>query len=208
MSFPEEVELIKQIVSRFEDPVIVDLGARRGEDTDWVIAACKKQPRAVLVEADIANYKDLVARNLPVDCVYGAIADHDGTCDFWENHDLGWGYGSIYAPMPGANSVNYDMFKRTENVPCFTFDTLFRQQKLEHIDLLWVDLHGAEKDMIRFGREAMSKTHHLFMEALDNKLYEGSATKQELMAMLPGWRLVKEFPWNILLRNEELDGKP
>ncbi len=204
MSFPEEKEALISIARNCENPTIVELGAQDGEDMEWLLAACQhKNPRAVMVEADQYLFSYLVKRVPGHRHVYGAIADHDGECMFWENHapQTGCGYGSIYDPLPG-NSVDYSYFKKTGPIPCFTFDTLYRKYEIGRIDILRVDIHGAEKDMIQHGQEALKNTRHLFIEFFDEPTYLGMATRTQLLAMLPGWTVIKQFPWNLLLRND------
>jgi hypothetical protein len=36
-------------------------------------------------------------------------------------------------------------------------------------------------------------------------LYEGEALKPELIALLPGWTLLEDFGFNLLLRNDRCD---
>ncbi len=209
MTFPVEQERITAILKILNVPTIVELGAHEGEDMEWMLEAVGGKPaRAVMVEADHVNFMKLVTRGLPGNHYYlhGAIAGHDGTCDFWECRDSGGGFGSIYPPLSGL-SVLPAQFKKITAIPCLTFDRLFADAGLDEIDLLWVDIHGAEKDMIAFGREALKRTHYLFVECFDTPVYEGMATKAELLGMLPGWTVVETFPWNMLVVNDHFEGK-
>lgn len=205
MSFPEERVAVTEILKKSPDPVcIVELGAQDGADAAWMLNVLSgRNPRCVLVEADKTNF-DLIGPQgfLPEDTVYGAIASYNGTCDFWENRDSGGGFGSIYKPNRERLAVDSTQWRKTGPIPCFTFDDLYAKLKLGRIDLLYVDIHGAEKDMIQFGQQALKETRYLFIEAVDYRMYEGAATASELLAMLPGWTLLKTFPWNLLLKND------
>lgn len=208
MTFPEERAVITKILQGCSDPAcIVDLGAHEGEDTEWMLGVvADKHPQAIMIEADPVNFALLAKRNLPGTAWWGAVAAHTGTCEFWENRASGGGFGSIYEPDREQLSVDRTQWRKSGLVPCWTFDELFKIWKLDHIDLLWVDIHGAEKDMITHGQEALQHTHFLFMEAFDRSLYAGAATATELQSMLPGWSLQQVFPWNLLLRNENWKG--
>lgn len=203
MSYPEEKQAIRELLDSFPEPHIVELGAHEGEDTEWMLEACQgKTRRFICVEADMTSYAALAAKNLQVTSLYAAIADHDGRADFYSSTECGGGYGSIYKPLNGL-SVPSDKFEFHElGVPCWKFDTLFSCLPLQRIDLLYVDIHGAEKDMIVHGREALSRTRYLFVEYFHDRKYEGMATQAELLKLLPGWTMLKEFPWNMLLRND------
>ncbi len=210
MTFPVERECVTAILKTFTNPVIVELGAHEGEDMEWMLEAVAGKPaRAVMVEADHINFMKLVTRGLPRKhfYVHGAIAEHNGTCDFWECRDSGGGFGSIYPPLEGL-SVAPEQFKKVSPIPCFTFDRLYDDAKLDTIDLLWADIHGAEKDMIAFGQKALKRTHYLFVECFDHPVYEGMATRAELLAALPGWTVIETFPWNMLLINDHFEVKP
>lgn len=221
MTFPEERATITNLLKTFPAPVcIVDLGAHEGEDTEWMLEqVADKRPHAVMVEADTVNFGLLTNRNLPGHDIrmrggsvrpwYGAIAAYTGACEFHANRSSGGGHGSIYAPNHQYLSADASQWEKPIPVPCWTFDDLFKLLGLDHIDLLWVDIHGAEKDMIQFGQEALKHTKYLFMEAIDAwngnsavRMYDGAATSAELQSMLPGWKLMQSFPWNLLLKNE------
>lgn len=205
MTFPEERSAIINVLKQAQDPVcVVDLGAQDGLDAAWMTAVLPdRNPRFVLVEADKTNYDQIAGTGFSgPDVVYGAIGAYNGTCDFWENRDCGGGFGSIYEPNLECLSVDSTQWRKTGPIPCFTFDDLCARLKIDHINFLFVDIHGAEKDMIQFGQEALRRTHWLFIEAVDYRMYEGAATAPEILAMLPGWALIQTFPWNLLLRNE------
>ena len=67
------------------------------------------------------------------------------------------------------------------------------------IDMLWVDIQGAERDMIAGGQNALSRTRYLFIEAETTELYEGMALRDELLTLLPGFKVIEEFEYNLLL---------
>ena len=113
------------------NPCIVELGAHHGEDTFWMIQACPVPPKLVLVEPDLENFRDLLERKYNASMIHGAIADHDGVCDFWVCHSTdGRGSGSIRDPVGHIASKPWMNFERKENYcPCFTLDTLYARPK-------------------------------------------------------------------------------
>jgi FkbM family methyltransferase len=199
MTFPEEHAAICKILWERDSPCVVELGAHDGSDTEWMLAA-SKHPNIFAIEADLINFHSLISKMLPILAVYGAIAGHSGICDFWGSRSSGGGYGSIYRPMNGL-SVPADEFTGIGPVPCYTFDDFCNNHAIGQIDLLYVDIHGAERDMIEHGRAAIGRTRYLFMEVFNYSAYQNMATRDQLLAMLPGWTLMQEFPWNVLLKN-------
>lgn len=200
MTTDAERGMLTRLIESFENPTIVELGAHEGQDTLWMAACCKGVPDIVMVEADFHNFTRLPEIPWAIR-IHAAIAGHDGMCEFWSSRSHGGGYGSIYKPAEGL-SVPLAEFEKPYKVPCFTFDSLCDWLHIDKIDLLYVDIHGAEKDMIAHGQRALSRTRWLYMEAFKTRCYEGMATQDELLAMLPGWEFVEQFDWNILLRNK------
>lgn len=120
------------------DPrTILDLGANAGQ-ASLFLRDRFPGARIVAVEADPLTAA-LAARNLGdgVTVVSAAVADHDGTAvitrvpgESWATTLFSWG-----AEPDDAQHAQ---------VPTVTLDTLLRQQGLERVDLLKVDVEGAE----------------------------------------------------------------
>ena len=207
MSTTDEITTISYILKKSERPCIVELGAYHGEDAEWMIAAvADKNPRVIMVEADPENYRIITANK---NCsratrIHAAIASHTGQCEFWGCYtDEGRGSGSIRQPTGHLvrNGVPYDFRKLPEPIPCYSLDDIFLNNGLDHIDVLWVDIQGAERDMITGGQVALAKTRFLFIESEQEELYEGQAVRPELLDLLPNWTVIQNFEHNLLLRN-------
>lgn len=215
MSSMDERQAICEILETCKRPHILDLGSHRGEDTIWMVDACrKKNPVAVMVEADKQNYDAIVAAQIPfATAVHAAISDHTGWCDFWACYTPeGRGSGSIRRPT--GHKITHPWFDFRElagGVPCYTLDDLLfnhlsmGREWMDHVDVLWADLQGAERDMIAGGQETLKRTRYLFVEAEEQELYEGQAIRPDLLAMLPGWTVTHTFDFNLLLKNDRYD---
>ena len=55
--------------------------------------------------------------------------------------------------------------------------------------------------MIAGGPVALSHTRYLFMEVEKVELYQGEGLRDDLVNMLPGWEVIGEWEFNILMRN-------
>lgn len=201
-----ERNIIGAMLYKCECPVIVDLGAYHGEDTDWMIKSCRNTPTSIMVEADPQNVDWISAANLPSKLIFGAIAERSGETDFWICSTAeGRGSGSIRRPTGHVlrNGVSYDFRKTT--IPCWSLDDLYAQNNLDHIDILWVDIQAAERDMIAGGKNALAHTRYMFIEAEEGEeMYQGQAMRAELLALLHGWSEVQRFDFNTLLRNNDV----
>jgi FkbM family methyltransferase len=212
MATAEEQAAILAIAEGCRGAVIVELGARGGEDEPWIRAAFEREGPAhyVMVEPDMRNAQIILdvpqgtsrTRRL----VLGAVASFTGMIIFHGSvsPDGSRTSGSIRRPTGHLLHLPDILFPESlrTTVPCYRLDDIVQNEFVEKIDLLWVDIQGAERDMIEGGREALKRTHYLFIEAETVELYEGEALKGELIAMLPGWTLLQDFGYNLLLRND------
>ena len=213
----EEYTAVRRVCAPLRQPVIVELGARTGEDEDALRRAFREPCKYVMVEADMSNCQAILDHShasqpggtyttINRRLILGAVAGHTGTVTFHgaKSADDARTSGSIRRPTGHLRyfpEITFPDELRTV-VPCYTLDEIFRRELLEKIDLLWVDIQGAERDMIAGGAAALARTRYLFIEAEEEELYEGEALKPELIAILPGWTLLEDFGYNLLMRND------
>lgn len=206
MSTPQERHAIADVLRGMADPILVELGAYGGEDSEWLRSACNSRYMVnVMVEPDTRNCEIIrkYRRGERTILIEAAIADYTGLVDFHrgvdERCDGGRsGSGSIRVPtghLAAFPEIKFDPGR----VPCWSLDHLMRSLQLPAIDLLWVDIQGAERDMIAGGAMTLAETNYIFIEAEQTELYDGQALRAELLAMLPDFKVVGEFDCNLLL---------
>lgn len=210
MSSDVERNAITRILQACENPVIIDLGSYLGEDAEWMSQACTHRPTIIMVEADPENFKSVanVAKRLNATAIHGAIADFSGDIEFWACYTPdGRGSGSIRKPTGHLKEKPwYDFRKLPEKIPCFRLDEIAKrpdgETALDHVDVLWVDIQGAENSMIAGGQKTLAVTRYLFIEAEKRILYDGQAIREDLLATLPGWTIIGDFDFNLLLKRD------
>jgi FkbM family methyltransferase len=202
-----EREVVAPLLAASKKPRFMDLGAHVGDDSEWLCRAARTNAPGVgiAVEADPDNFNVFLKRQLPILVLHSAIASYTGTCDFWVCDDppAGRGSGSIRQPTGHLvrNGVPYTF--RKISIPCITLDDLFEKSEFGHLDVLWVDIQGGEKDMIQGGQNALKHTRYMLIESeYAEEFYAGQAMRPELLAMLPDWVIQQSFDFNLLLRNE------
>jgi FkbM family methyltransferase len=205
----DEQSAISAILREIPSPCIVELGSCGGEETPWLRAACQDPQHLhhVLVEPDPRNVQKILdaeptsrTRRL----IVGAVSDRSGMQPFHfatNQKDRSNASGSLRKPTGHVELIPEVLFTHVGAVMCYTLDEIFEREWLTKIDLLYTDLQGAEDLMIRGGQTALKHTRYLFMEVEKVELYEGQQLRDGLLAMLPGWLLVEEFPFNVLLEN-------
>ena len=208
MSSFDEKEAVREIMRGIDHPVIVELGAHLGEEAEWL--GHFNHSRYVMVEADPLNYAEIANKALRNSTsIQGLIAARTGVATFYASHNhaaKNRASGSIRKPTGHLKHFPEVTFHPVPRSLCFTLDYLAYQEGLFGIDFLWCDIQGAERDMIQGGGDTLAKTRYMMIEAEPEvELYEGQALKPELIAMLPGWEVLRDFGYNLLMRNTKCE---
>ncbi len=215
MASIKERAAVSAIIKTLDNPVIVDLGAHKGEDTRWMLNAWKGWGtiRAVMVEADPRNVAQIdvygmlegpanPGRSAFVSLMPAAIAAESGKVRFYQC-DNGSGTefasGSIRKPTGHLKYFPWCTFNEGIEIDAFTLDHVCTIAHLDHISILWCDIQGAERDMIAGGRKALAATSYIFIESEEVEFYEGQALRDELLSLLPDFYVMETFEYNLLL---------
>lgn len=145
-----------------------------------------------------------------------ALGSHDGRTSFFrsggappgraEKFPDGWHKsGSIRQPTEHRNQHPWCTFDEVIEVPLMRLDTWSRINAIEEIDFIWMDVQGAEGDVIAGGTETFSRSRYLYTEYSNTELYEGQIGLGQILAALPGWEIVKQFPNDVLLQNTRFE---
>ncbi len=128
---------------------MMELGAGRG---DWCLALagtidhrlipCQAlRYKCLAVEAEPTHYEwtreHFECQNINAIAVHGAVGGRDGSCRFYAVADPSDNYGQ---------HINDE--KGNLEVPCYTIPTLCEKYGLEHVDILHMDIQGAEVDAV------------------------------------------------------------
>lgn len=210
MATKREMAAIKEIMFEVRSPTVVELGARMGEDEDWIRETCCETAHYVMVEAEIRNCQVIMDKGIHQTrrLILGAVASYSGTAEFWGAMDGDNISGSGSIKKPTKHMQIFPLVEFIEDmhthVPCWTLDDIFEYEWLSKIDLLWVDVQGAEGDVIAGGKKALSHSRYLFIETEDRELYEGMIFKDRLLEVMKemNWKLLEDFGYNCLFRNE------
>jgi FkbM family methyltransferase len=162
---------------------IVDLGAHVGLATLRLLA---KRPgaKAIAVEADpvlIPRLRENLA-GLPVEIVHAAIGPDVGERDFYRSDISSWG-----------NSLEkQEWFQDAVKVPTTTLDALLDAQGIEAVDLLKVDIEGAEWELFAADPQARAKAIvgevHARKGRAPHELVDRLATVMQV-------RMISDEPW-------------
>ena len=206
---------IKSLIGT-EDPIILEIGANNGTDTIDFLNTFKygrffcfePDPRALAQW--MQNVKDPRAQVFNI-----AISDQIGSIQFnqssgwppdWEkpSPDAEWNMsGSIKKPKNHIPIHPWCLFDKKIMVNTITLDEWVENVGVKEIDFAWIDVQGAEFEVITGGRNTFdNKLRYVYTEYSNDEQYEGQLNKEGLLKMLPNYSVVKDFGEDILLRND------
>jgi FkbM family methyltransferase len=152
-------------VEQFDLPAnatIVDLGGNIGLSVRWFLARYP-DARITVVEPDRANLellkmncRDSVASGRVVP-IQAFAAANDGKADI-DRTDLAWGFKKR---EPGASSR---VSPQTELIPCVSMPTLLQTAGFDQVDLLKVDIEGAERELFDDCRHWIGRVRNIAVE--------------------------------------------
>ncbi|OWK25875.1 methyltransferase, partial [Rhizobium yanglingense] len=173
----------RQIVSLLHkpNPVILDIGCNDGTDTRRFLRLCPKaqlycfepDPRAA---ARFREYLNLYADKVKLFEI--AMSDRNGRIDFHPSNGDGnakeWDRsGSIRRPKNHLSEYDWVRFNRPISVETRRLDDWCSEAGLNKIDFIWMDVQGAEANVIAGGEQTLSNTRFIYTEYSDQELYEG-----------------------------------
>jgi FkbM family methyltransferase len=204
----------KTFAAQLGTKVFLELGAHRGEDTEWMLHIPGVFVHAV--EPDPDNFKALAtseigqADNLALWNV--AITAKGGKTQFYPSttgYAKQWTYsGSIREPKNHLAKHPSVKFGEPISVNGISLDGLAQHVPGGKIDFIWADIQGAEVDMIAGGLKALRNTHYLYTEYSDEELYKGQiGLLHGILDLLPNYRIIQRFHNDVLLVNTKWESK-
>jgi FkbM family methyltransferase len=203
-------------------PVVVEVGANDGFHTQWfldlrgdaAIYCFEPDPRAV------ARFKARIGPAARVQLFQLALSNAQGTATFYQSsggepgaHEAPAGQdwdasGSIKKPKKHLEKHADIRFDSTLEIETRRLDDWCREAGIEQIDFLWMDVQGAEREVLEGAGDMLERTHFIYTEYSNEELYEGQATLAELLRLLPGFEVLIVYPGDVLLRNKRFAFRP
>lgn len=164
---------------------LIDVGASEGEFTASLDGFCGLS-RALLIEPQPMRceklHKKFAEPRYSVACT--AVADKEGRLDM---EILNFDYSSSILPVKRNKAEVNAMLdlgvREIVNCRLATLDTLVQEaQFVGPVDLLKIDVQGAEHLVLAGAKATLSRTRILWTEVSFQPLYEGSATIEQVIA--------------------------
>lgn len=203
--------IVKKILREAISPVVIELGAMDGAYTKELMACCHGRPTYYAFEPDPRNLDQCrKAISYLVTFVPAAIGNVTGLVPFHlaaQNPNGEFGSSSLSQFKNVAKEFPWCKEIGIVQVQCWRLDD-FLAGRQEQIDLIFMDIQGAEQLMIEGSKETLIRTKWLWTEfggvAKCDEFYEHSSTLEELKAMLPEWEVSAVYGGDALFRNTKL----
>jgi FkbM family methyltransferase len=173
---------------RLEYRSVIDAGANRGSFTDAFLQLHRPE-RLVLVEAIPELAEKLRARYAGkpgIAVVSAALSDRNGEAQFEINRSEA---SSSLLPIDPRNSAWFSRdlrVARKVQVPTMTLPALMEEQGLQTVDLLKLDLQGAERLVLTGGEAVLDRVRVIYTEVFFEQLYAGAWLFWEMNEFLAG----------------------
>lgn len=189
-----------------DHPTIFEIGVHHMEDTPRI-----KPPESnfYAFEPDPRNVQFIKDHNLAE--IYNvkffdyAIGDTTGLVDFYLSDGLGgrvgWSFSSSMREPTGHLIMHpWCTFQTKTIVQSITLDDFCKEQSIDFIDFIWMDVQGCEDLVFQGGRKTLSKTKYLFTEFANEELYKDEKNLETLLNILgPSWSIQQQFTNDVLL---------
>jgi 2-O-methyltransferase len=197
---------------RKPNPTILEIGCNDGSDT---LSFLRVMPGATIYcfEPDpraIGRFKKHLGSHLDKVRLFEiAVSDRTGQIDFHSSSGgdapEGWDCsGSIRRPEKVLIQHPWLKFEKTITVSTCRLDDWCAENGVKQVDFIWMDVQGAEGDVITGAQKILQETRFLYTEYNNNELYEGQLSLKSLLAQLPSFEVVARYPDDVLLRNRKI----
>ena len=155
---------------------VIDAGANQGAFTDAFLQLHRPE-RMVLVEALpglASKLTEKFANDSRLSIVAAALSDTNGEARFEINRSEA---SSSLLPIDPRNSKWFERdlsVASSITVPTITLPELMSREKLESVDLLKLDLQGAERMVLNGGEVALDRVQVIYTEVFFERLYDGA----------------------------------
>jgi FkbM family methyltransferase len=211
MSQPDYFKVLAPLL-HMKDAVIIEVGAYDGKHTQRLYDILPSSPAFYgCFEADPRHARKvaMAVERLPnMHFMPLAVGEEMGKREFFQSQgkkpNTYMGSSSLCKPTRHKECFPDCEFLPPIEVGCTTIDSFCKTARVDHIDLLWADIQGAEPLLLEGAKKMLPFTQYLLLEVDQQPLYEGSWTKADFETFLQAfghWEIVHEFEWDILWRN-------
>lgn len=179
-------------------PIIVEAGAYNGDDSAVLANRWPQgyvhcfEPIPELYKVVLEVTKD--SKNLSAYPL--ALADKEGVADFYVSSsdahpDVPSASSSLLQPEQHLEKAPNVLFKKKIQVQTITLDQWADENKIDHIDFMWLDTQGSELSILKHGQEILKTVKVVLMEVEFVEAYKNQPLFSEIKTWMEsqGFRL-------------------
>lgn len=208
--YKRKFNIFKVIIGK-DNPVIVEVGAHFGEDSmrfahvfpNSIIHCFEPDPRCIKVFKKYVSNERIKLHEL-------ALSNKQGQMEFYQSFKesetiappkYDWISNEDYENLKLGNSGSSSLKKGYSNVIDGTikvdvkrYDEWALENKVSSVDLAWIDVQGAEKDVLDGMGESINQVRHIWIE-YGEKDYDDAMSRSETIDYLlsKGFELIEHF---------------
>ena len=166
-------------------PVIIDCGAHIGADTLKLARLKGSTVHAFEAAPQIFSQLKEHTKNISnIICYPLALAHKTGTASFHISTGASDGSSSLLAPKQHLASHPDVYFTETVLVDVITLDDWAMQNNIPKVDVLWLDMQGAEQMMLSVSTKILPTVQLIHTEVSTIETYEGVVTYEAYKTFL------------------------
>jgi FkbM family methyltransferase len=185
LKFSREIIIKKSVQS--DKPIIFDIGAHHGESIDYLTSIF---PVAEIFsfEPDPESFNILSKKNLNNAKIYNlALTDKTGVSNFYRNKITHT--NSLYrVNLKSKDSIKFSQkseddkgeyeqdFNTSIEVLTMTLDQFTKEHSIDNIDLIKIDVQGAEESVLSGGKDSINNASAIIIEVSFYDYYEKSTS--------------------------------
>ena len=170
------INISKNIIQKYlpMNPIIIDCGAHIGIDT--IELAKISGSKIYAFEPVDVIFKQLVSntKNFPnITCFNIALNHFDGEAEIYVSSGDSDGSSSLLKPKKHIVDHPKVLFNEVEKVKCKKLDSWAKENNVKKVDMLWLDMQGAEQKMLMVSNEILNSVSVIHTEVSVRETYEG-----------------------------------
>ena len=211
---------IKKLIGEKEEVIIFEIGCADGRDTrkflqtfgdNLKLYTFDPEPVNIkaLSEIGATNYRgesnnDIIQDPRNIFHPY-AMCDEDKTIIFNRSRDIGYPdkgegvgrySGSIHDPVNQASMYTGILFDQTVEAQGRSLDSFCKEKSIEHIDFIWMDTQGAEREVLGGMKENYTNIDYIYTEYYNEEMYKDQIYLNGIVEMLSAnFDLLVTFPF-------------
>ncbi len=169
-----------------QNPIILEAGACDGRDTLQMATVWEKAQIHAFepIESLFEETKKKVQNFKQIHIYKAGLASKTGNTTLYVSEGKSTGSSSIMKPKEHLEIHPEVLFKKEIEIEVFTIDEWAKKNNISKIDLMWLDLQGAEMSVLKSSPNILNTTKAIFSEVSLKQMYENTPLYPEFRAWL------------------------